>query len=142
MGEGEAALERRRVAFAAETAATVADAEGRVRARSTQTQFSIDIDKAPQLIASLEQAIEKLLKAYRDAEELTKSHPPGKDIYSGFAAMAMRKAAGDEEGGYRWANEKAREALQKTIDNIKAAVAGYRRTEGVAHDAFTGQGDR
>ncbi|GAA3850504.1 hypothetical protein GCM10022243_15470 [Saccharothrix violaceirubra] len=55
--------------------------------------------------------------------------PPGKDLYSGAAAKAIRTSSGHEPGGYLWANLQARNALQKTIENIEAALAQYQVTE-------------
>jgi hypothetical protein len=50
-------------------------------------------------------------------------------MYSGFATLAIRKSAGDDEGGYGWANQKAQAALQATMENIQKALDKYRGVE-------------
>jgi hypothetical protein len=92
----------------------------------SQTKFSVDPDQAQKLITGLEEAIRELQKLDRVAEQLTGANTPGKDPYSGFATVAMRTTAGTSEGGYSWANQKAVEALEKTIENINTALNNYR----------------
>lgn len=129
------------ISFIGETISkTAADIAGTVWNHLTQTQFTVDIDEAPKIIAGLEQAIEKLMVSYTDAEQLANLQTPGKDPYSGFAVLAIRQSAGDEEGGYRWANKEAREALLKTIDNIKRAIDSYNQTDQAARDGLKPQG--
>ena len=96
---------------------------------TTQTKFSVDLDQAQKLIDGLTEAKEQLEKLYNTAGDILNVNSPGKDIYSGFAAIGMRNAVGDNEGGYRWANKLAREALDATILSIQDALKVYRETE-------------
>lgn len=129
------------ISFAAETISkTAADVAGTVWNHLTQTQFSVDIDEAPKVIAGLEQAIENLQGLYYEAGQLSQLQTPGKDPYSGFAVLTIRQSAGDEEGGYRWANKEARDALTKTIENIKRAIDTYNQTDQAARDGLKPQG--
>ncbi|MET8756301.1 hypothetical protein [Lentzea sp. NPDC004782] len=129
------------ISFIAETISkTAADVAGTVWNHLTQTNFTIDIDQAPKIIAGLEDSIKKLRVLYEKADRLVTMKTPGKDPYSGFAVLAIRQSAGDEEGGYRWANLEAQQALQKTIENIKRAVETYHKTDQAAGDALKPQG--
>lgn len=125
------------ISFVAETISkTAADVAGTVWNHLTQTQFSVDIDQAPKLIESLTLAVEKLDEAYQKSAVLRAVQSPGKDPYSGFTTLAIRQSAGDEEGGYGWANAEAKKALVKTIENIKIAIEAYGRTDEAASDAL------
>ncbi|GLZ32142.1 hypothetical protein Lesp02_43300 [Lentzea sp. NBRC 105346] len=96
---------------------------------TSQTKFSIDPAEAQKLIDGLNKAKEELLKLYDDAMDIANVNSPGKDLYSGFATIAIRQAAGEQEGGYRWANRQARDALDQTILSIQDALKVYRETE-------------
>lgn len=100
------------------------------------TRFSIDPDQAQKMITGLEQAVEKLRGLRLDAENLEFMGAPGPDPYSGYATLAMRDAAGNKEGGYGWANQKAIDALEKTIESIKTNLANYRQTDDAAETAM------
>ena len=102
----------------------------------TTTKMQVDLDEAPKLIEGLEAAIEKLQDADRESLVLAASPSPGQDPYSGDATDAIRKSAGGAEGGYAWANKKAREALQKTILNIKQSMKDYSQTDSAASDSL------
>jgi hypothetical protein len=105
---------------------------------TTQTKFSIDPAQAQNLIKGLEDARNELEQLYADAMDIVNVNSPGKDIYSGFATMAVRQAGGDSEGGYRWANKMAREALTESIKNIQDALKVYEETEGNTTTTFKG----
>lgn len=140
-GGGTWAEAGKRISFAAETVGKVAaGVAGDVWSTVTQTQFSVDIDEAPKIIESLRQAIKKLDEAYETSAVLRGVQTPGKDPYSGFTTLTIRQSAGDEEGGYGWANREAREAFEKTIHNIEKAVAAYQQTDDTARDALKQKG--
>jgi hypothetical protein len=128
------------ISFVAETISkTAADVAGTVWNHLTQTQFTVDIDQAPKLVESLTQAVEKLDDAYQKSAVLRTVQTPGKDPYSGFTTLAIRQSAGDDEGGYGWANREARKALVKTIENLKKSIEEYGRTDQAARDALKKQ---
>lgn len=102
----------------------------------SQTRFFVDPDEAENLIKGLNAAIKELQLAKRFSDEITRTQSPGKDAYSGFATLKIRETAGNQEGGYGWANEKAQEALLNTIQNIKDALAAYKTTDSAAEDAL------
>ncbi|WP_433269430.1 hypothetical protein ACQPZF_06965 [Actinosynnema sp. CS-041913] len=103
---------------------------------TTKTKFFVDPGEAQRLIDGLKQALEKLIETRDTAEEITFTGSPGKDVYSGFATLAIHKTAGSEEGGYSWANQKAQEALENTIENITKALDEYKGTDSAAADAL------
>ncbi|TWP52458.1 hypothetical protein FKR81_08990 [Lentzea tibetensis] len=105
---------------------------------TTQTKFSIDPAEASKLIKGLEDARRELERLHDEAMDVANVNSPGKDIYSGFATMAVRKATGAEEGGYCWANVKAQEALNETIKNIQDALNVYKETESGNKSTFKG----
>lgn len=105
---------------------------------TSQTKFSVDPAEAEKLIKGLLDARKELDQLYNDAADIAFVNSPGKDIYSGFATMAVRKAAGDEQGGYRWANLEAQKALDETIKNIEDALKVYKETEAGTTSTFKG----
>ncbi|MBB4964505.1 hypothetical protein [Saccharothrix violaceirubra] len=104
----------------------------------TQTKFSVDPAQARKLIEGLEAAKDKLTELALAGEQLIQAESPRKDLYSAFATLAIRKAAGTEPGGYMWANTQARDALEKTIKNIEAALLQYETTENSAEHGLKG----
>jgi len=104
---------------------------------ASTTKMQVDLAEAPKLIAGLEAAIEKLVEAYQTSDDLRVVPSPGKDPYSDSATTVIRQSAGNDPGGYGWANLKAREALKKTIENIKKSIADYSQTDGSAGDSLT-----
>lgn len=121
------------VAGAAAAAGAKAGAAG-----AGTTRFSVDPDQAQKMIDGLQAAIEHLNTLQKNAKQLAMSGAPGPDPYSGLATLAMREAAGEQPGGYAWANAKAREALEKTVANIEKALAEYRGTDDAAKNALKG----
>ncbi|MEU4802808.1 hypothetical protein [Actinosynnema sp. NPDC023587] len=107
---------------------------------STRTTFFVEPGEAQRLIDGLKEALEKLLETKRTAERIAAANSPGKDVYSGVATLTLRKTAGDEEGGYGWANLKAQQTLEKTISNIQQALDEYRATDSAAADALKPKG--
>jgi hypothetical protein len=105
---------------------------------TTQTKFSVEPAEARKLITGLEDARRELERLYNEAVGAMNVNSPGKDIYSGFATMSVRKAAGDEEGGYRWANLEAQNALTETIKNIEDALKVYQETDAGNTATFKG----
>ncbi|GAA3887773.1 hypothetical protein GCM10022243_60750 [Saccharothrix violaceirubra] len=124
-----------KVDFVAETVTGGAGGSSLV---GSQTKFSVDPTQAHKLIDGLRKALDKLTQLDAHREQLETTNAPGKDIYSGFAAMAIRKAAGTDVGGYAWANAQARAALTKTIENIEAALKQYQGTEENAEQGLKG----
>ncbi|GAB2860460.1 hypothetical protein [Lentzea nigeriaca] len=102
------------------------------------TRFSVDPDQAQNMIKGLKDAVEKLVELKEKSRQLQQSGAPGPDPYSGWSTLAMRQAAGDNAGGYGWANEAAQDALLKTIENIEKALAEYRGTDEAAKNAVKG----
>ncbi len=103
---------------------------------SGTTRFAVDPDQAQKMIDGLEAASKQLKDLMRDAQALKTTGSPGPDPYSGMATIAMRQAAGEEAGGYAWANAAAVDALDTTVANIKAALAKYRGTDDDASHAM------
>lgn len=100
------------------------------------TRFSVDPDQAQKMIDGLEAAAEKLRLLHDDSKLIAMAGAPGPDPYSGWSTLAMRDVAGDQDGGYGWANKKAREALEETVKRIKQALADYRGTDDAAETAM------
>lgn len=104
---------------------------------TSSTAMQINLDEAPKLIEGLKAAIEQLQDAYNAANQVNSMGSPGKDPYSQNMTLAMNTAAGGDPGGYSWANEAARKALMKTIENIEKSIASYKETDGTARDSLT-----
>ncbi|MGZ3147998.1 hypothetical protein ACVDFE_39665 [Lentzea chajnantorensis] len=123
------------VGAAAGAAAAAAGAAAGAAGAGT-TRFAVDPDQAQKMIDGLETAAKQLKGLIREAEFLTSTGAPGPDPYSGIATIAIRRTAGEEPGGYAWANKKAVEALEATVANIKKALAEYRGTDDDAMNAM------
>jgi hypothetical protein len=102
------------------------------------TRFSVDPDQAQNMIKGLKDAVDKLIDLKEKSRILQQTGAPGPDPYSGLATLKMRETAGDNPGGYGWANEAAQKALLKTIENIEKALADYRSTDDAAKNAVKG----
>jgi hypothetical protein len=100
------------------------------------TRFSVDPDQAQKMIEGLNAAIEKLRLLHDDSKQIALNGAPGPDPYSGWSTLAMREVAGEQDGGYGWANIKAREALEETVKRIEKALADYRGTDDAAKTAM------
>ncbi|MGW6936395.1 hypothetical protein ACWGE0_40490 [Lentzea sp. NPDC054927] len=107
-------------------------------AGSGVTRFAVEPSQAQKMIDGLKAAVEHLNELKNAAANLKQSGSPGPDPYSGLATLAMRKAAGEDPGGYIWANDAARKALEQTISNIEKALAEYRGTDEAAQTALKG----
>ena len=104
---------------------------------ATTTKMQVDLDEAPKLIEGLKVAIDQLQLAYDESTQLSAVGPPGKDPYSGNVDEVMTSVAGGDPGGYGWANEAARQALLKTIENIEKSMASYQSHDDAASDTMT-----
>ncbi|HWO64287.1 MAG TPA: hypothetical protein VNO31_30070 [Umezawaea sp.] len=103
----------------------------------TTTKMQVDLDEAPKLIEGLKVAIDQLQQAYDEAQTIVTAAPAANDPYSGNVSVAMGSVAGADQGGYCWANEGARAALLKTIENIEKSMAGYSDRDTAASDSMT-----
>ncbi|NKE60805.1 hypothetical protein FXN61_30100 [Lentzea sp. PSKA42] len=123
---------------AAAAAAGAAAGAAAAGAGGGTARFSVDPDQAQKMIEGLKEAVSKLSELQKQGHLLKQSGAPGPDPYSGFATLAMRQAAGDQPGGYIWANDAAQKALEQTIKNIEKALAEYRGTDEAAQTALKG----
>lgn len=107
---------------------------------TTQTKFSVSPDQAQNLINGLNDALSQLQDLYDRSLTLRTVGSPGKDFYSGTATLAIRKSAGEDPGGYGWANKQAQAALKNTIQNIKNALQSYQSVDHSNQQAFNSGG--
>jgi hypothetical protein len=127
----------RRIGFVADTVAPSGPGAGLV---ATQTKFSVDPEQAQKLIDGLANARDRLQELNDNAALLQAIGSPGKDVYSGMAALTIQRTAGTDVGGYAWANKKAFDALNNTIQNIQASLNAYKNQDEATADAFKGEG--
>ncbi|ONI85588.1 hypothetical protein ALI22I_27810 [Saccharothrix sp. ALI-22-I] len=137
----------KRIGFIADTVTNVVGdvAQGMVGAPppklvATQTQFSVDPEQAQKLIEGLAEARNRLQELNRSALQLMMVPSSAKDPYSAQVVEAIRRTAGNDVGGYGWANTMAYEALTTTIEKIEASLATYRNQDQETADAFNGGG--
>jgi hypothetical protein len=128
------------VAAGAAAAAVGAGAAAGWSGGTTQTKFSVSPDQAQNLINGLNDALSQLQDLYDQSLKLRTVGSPGKDFYSGSATLAVRKAAGEDAGGYGWANKQAQTALKNTIQNIKSALQSYQSVDHNNQQAFNSGG--
>jgi hypothetical protein len=105
---------------------------------SGQQTFMVARDGVQNLIKGLEDALFKLQDLYDQSYDLQQVGPPGGDPYSDQAVAKIRQAAGEDAGGYGWANKQAQQALKNTISNLRANASGYQGTEEQNRQTFGG----
>lgn len=103
----------------------------------TSTAMQVDLAEAPKLIEGLKAAIDQLQSAYDEANLSSFWGTLGEDPYSKGVTTTITAAVGGDPGGYAWANEQARNALLKTIENIEKSMADYGSTDAAAQDSLT-----
>ncbi|GAB2972937.1 hypothetical protein [Saccharothrix stipae] len=128
----------KQIGFVADTVASGPGGAGLV---ASQTHFRVDPAQAQKLIDGLADARDRLQELNNDAYQLQSIGSPGKDFYSGMATIAIQTAAGTDVGGYAWANQKAYDALNNTIQNIQASLEAYKNQDDATADAFKGEGN-
>ncbi|PSL56792.1 hypothetical protein B0I31_103549 [Saccharothrix carnea] len=129
----------KRIGFVADTVSAGPSGSGAGLVAS-QTHFSVDPQQAQKLIDGLVEARDRLQELFDQSYQLSNISSPGKDPYSGFAALAIQRAGGTEVGGYGWANQEAYKALNNTINNIQASLESYKNQDQATADAFSGEG--
>ncbi|GDY33740.1 PE domain-containing protein [Gandjariella thermophila] len=105
---------------------------------SGQQTFMVSRDGVQTLIKGLQDAYDKLQELYDQSYSLREVGPPGGDPYSGQAANTIKHVAGDDPGGYGWANKQAQQALKNTIANLQASASGYQNAEDANRQKFGG----
>ncbi|MBB5808127.1 hypothetical protein F4560_007895 [Saccharothrix ecbatanensis] len=139
MFDAEIGVGAKQIGFVADTVASGPAGAGLV---ASQTKFSVDPQQAQKLIDGLIEARDKLQGLMDAAERLVGVQSPGKDPYSGSATLAIRRSAGEDVGGYKWANKEAYKALTNTILNIQASLENYKNQDQATADAFKGEGNQ
>jgi hypothetical protein len=101
-------------------------------------KFSVDPDQAQKMIDGLRLAIEQLVQLDEKSGALKFAGAAGPDPVSEQAKTSVTRTAGENPGGYRWANREAQKALEQTVQNIEKALAKYRGTDEAAKTAVKG----
>ncbi|MFD1152431.1 hypothetical protein [Saccharothrix hoggarensis] len=146
MWDAESGGGAERIGFVADTVNVVGGAAGGMVGApppmlvATQTEFSVDPEQAQKLIDGLAEARNQLQELNRNVSQLMFLPATAKDPYSALVIEAIQRTAGPEVGGYAWANNKAAEALSKTIQKIQASLANYKGQDEATADAFNGGG--
>ncbi|MEV8439479.1 hypothetical protein AB0425_19060 [Actinosynnema sp. NPDC051121] len=109
---------------------------------ASQTYFRVDLSQVQKLVDGLADARDRLQELYDTTVRSVITGPPGKDPYSESAATTIQQTAGPDPGGYAWANSRAIEALNTTMQNIQASLDSYKNQDQATTDAFNGGGDQ
>ncbi|MGW1677669.1 hypothetical protein [Saccharopolyspora sp. NPDC002376] len=104
---------------------TAVNAGGSTQAAS----FSVDIDQIPGLIASYEDAREKMERILQKAQQLGSLQKPGEDEVSNRLTESLKEMAGHNEGCLSWAVADGVKRLTNQIDQLKAAQREYQTTD-------------
>jgi hypothetical protein len=98
--------------------------------------FRLDLDQAPQAIATFRQVAQEMRDLMVEAAQLANVTPPGLDAVSVNAAKEIGQwAASEEPGSLRSALESGAIQLEKAADALERSLAVYRNTDevNVAH---------
>jgi hypothetical protein len=100
--------------------------------RDPAQHFQLDLDQAPQAIATFRQAAEQLQDLKRDAEQLANVPAPGWDAVSLNAVKEIGQwAAGNDPGSLRSALESGAIELEKVADALERSVQAHCDTDEV-----------
>ncbi|MGH3683628.1 MAG: hypothetical protein ACRDRE_21380 [Pseudonocardiaceae bacterium] len=92
--------------------------------------FQLDLDQAPQAIATFRQVAEEMRDLMYRAGRLATVAAPGTDAVSVNAAKEIgRWAASEEPGSLRSALESGARELEKTADALERSLTTYRNTD-------------
>ncbi|MGH3793110.1 MAG: hypothetical protein ACRDRU_08465 [Pseudonocardiaceae bacterium] len=92
--------------------------------------FQLDLDQAPQAIATFRQVAEEMRDLKDKAARLANITPPGLDAVSINAAKEIgRWAASDEPGSLRSALESGALQLEKAADALEQSLSTHRNTD-------------
>jgi ABC-type transporter Mla subunit MlaD len=92
--------------------------------------FQLDLDQAPQAIATFRQAAERMRKLMDKASRLADVPAPGLDAVSINAAKEIGQwALSEEPGSLRWALESGAVQLEKAAKALEQSLATYRNTD-------------
>ena len=94
--------------------------------------FSVDMERAPEAIRGLEEALALLKKVRQNAVALGTVVPPGKDQVSSDAAKLLGAAAVGGQGSLVVALDAGASRLQALIDGLRDDLQAYDRTESSA----------
>jgi hypothetical protein len=98
--------------------------------------FRLDLDQAPQAIATFRQVAQEMRDLMVEAAQLANVTPPGLDAVSINAAREIGQwAASEEPGSLRSALESGAIQLEKAADALERSLTVYRNTDevNVAH---------
>jgi hypothetical protein len=94
--------------------------------------FQLDLDQAPQTIATFQQAAEQMRKLMDKSSRLADVPAPGLDAVSINAAKEIRQwAASEEPGSLRWALESGAVQMEKAAKELERSRASHRNTDEV-----------
>lgn len=93
-------------------------------------QFFLDLDRAPQVIADLEAALDRVEGLYRAARRAGRiGFAPGDDVVSINAANQVAKMTSGPEGSLTAALFAYQGRLRETIDGLHQQLRTYHQTE-------------
>ncbi|RKT83721.1 hypothetical protein SAMN05421805_1207 [Saccharopolyspora antimicrobica] len=91
--------------------------------------FSVDIEQIPGLIASYEDAREKMERILQKAQQLGNLQKPGEDEVSTQLTESLKEMAGHKEGCLSWAVADGVKRLTNQIEQLKAAQREYQTAD-------------
>jgi hypothetical protein len=92
--------------------------------------FRLDLDQAPQAIATFRQVADEMRDLMDEALRLADIPAPGLDAVSINAAKEIGQwAASEEPGSLRWALESGAVQLEKAADALERSLATHRNTD-------------
>jgi hypothetical protein len=94
--------------------------------------FRLDLDQAPQAIATFRQVAHEMRDLMDEAGRLAEICAPGLDAVSINAAKEIGQwAASEEQGSFRWALTSGALQLEKTADALERSLVTHQNTDDV-----------
>ncbi|GAA2676850.1 MULTISPECIES: hypothetical protein [Actinosynnema] len=129
-----------KISFWADTAGGAGGASSAGGHQSGQTEFTVSLEGAKALRASLEKVVETFYGSYSDLNALKGKKSFGVDPHSASLGEANERSLSGQGVGYLWANKKAGEVAVRTIAKLDEAIKQYEEVDGAASDALKNSG--
>ncbi|WP_157767588.1 hypothetical protein [Actinosynnema pretiosum] len=129
-----------KISFWADTAGGAGGASPAGGHQGGRTEFTVSLEGAKALRASLEKVVETFYGSYRGAQFLGGKEPFGVDPCGASLGKASERSLSGEGVGYLWANKKASEVVVRTIEKLDQAIKEYEEVDAGASRALKNSG--
>ncbi|ACU36132.1 hypothetical protein KCV87_09070 [Actinosynnema pretiosum subsp. pretiosum] len=129
-----------KISFWADTAGGAGGASSAGGHQGGQTEFTVSLEGAKALRASLEKVVETFYESYSDVNAVKSKKSFGVDPHSASLGEANERSLSGQGVGYLWANKKASEVVVRTIAKLDEAIKQYEEVDDEASSALKNSG--